>query len=58
MMADKKKKIPLGKPLVLTDAELDTLAQVTEEDVAEAKRFAEENAPLIARLLETEEVEE
>lgn len=50
--------IPLGKPLQLTDEELDILAEVTEEDIAEAKKFVKENAPFLARLLETEEVEE
>jgi hypothetical protein len=32
-----KKPVPLGKPLELTDEELDALAEVTDEDVAAAK---------------------
>ena len=37
--------VPLGKPLPLTDKQLTELAQVTEEDIAEAVKFWRENAP-------------
>lgn len=43
-MADKK-QVPLGKPLELTDAELEALAEVTEEDIAEAKKLWRKEAP-------------
>ena len=35
-MAD---KIPLGKPLELTDADLDELAKITPEDIQKARRL-------------------
>lgn len=37
--------LPIGKAPVLTDAELDEMAEVTPEDVAEALEFWEQNAP-------------
>ena len=43
-MADKK-KVPLGKPLSLTDKQLDAAAVITEEDIEKAKEFWRENAP-------------
>jgi uncharacterized protein YdaT len=43
MMPDKK--IPLGKPLELTDEQLDQLAQVTPIDIEKAKAFWRAHAP-------------
>jgi hypothetical protein len=39
-----KPKVPLGKPLPLTDEDLDKLSQVTPEDIEKAKSFWQENA--------------
>lgn len=53
------KKIPMGKPLELTDEELDILAQVTEEDIAEARRRWIKVVPAeIKSLLDAEVVDE
>ena len=49
-------KIPLGKPLELTDAELDELAKVTPEDVAAARLLWIKANPDLARLLDVVEV--
>lgn len=55
-MAD---KIPLGKPLELTDEELDLLAEITEEDIQNARRLWIESVPdEIKGLLDAEVVEE
>ena len=57
-MADKK-KVPLGKPLSLTDKKLDAAAEITEEDIEEAKEFWRENAPeKFIDLLDAETVDE
>lgn len=42
-MADKS--VPLGKPLQLTDEQLDELSQVTPTDIEKAKAFWRNNAP-------------
>jgi hypothetical protein len=39
------KKIPLGKPLELTDEQLDQLAEVTPTDIEKAKLFWRAHAP-------------
>jgi hypothetical protein len=44
-MPDQKKKVPLGKPLELTDEQLDALAQVTPADIEKAKVAWRSNAP-------------
>jgi hypothetical protein len=50
-------KIPLGKPLELTDAELDELAKITPEDIKNARRLWIESVPdEIKGLLDTTEV--
>lgn len=55
-MAD---KIPLGKPLELTDEELDALAIVTPEDIAKARRLWIQSVPAeIKSLLDVQEVVE
>lgn len=38
-------KVPLGKPLDLTDAELDALAKVTPEDVRKERETWNKQAP-------------
>ena len=54
-----KKKVPLGKPLPLTEKELEEAAVITEEDIEEAKEFWRENAPEeFIDLLDAETVEE
>ena len=56
-MADKA-KVPLGKPLQLTDEELDILAQITPEDIEAAKKLWRKAAPAeFKRLLDAEEGE-
>jgi hypothetical protein len=39
MAEPERKSVPLGKPLDLTDEELDALAEVTEEDIVNAKKL-------------------
>lgn len=49
--------IPMGKPLQLTDDELDQLAEVTEEDIQAARKLWIESVPdEIKGLLDTTEV--
>ena len=56
-MADKA-KVPLGKPLDLTDEELDILAQITPEDIEAAKKLWRKAAPAeFKNLLDAEEGE-
>lgn len=51
-------KVPLGAPLPLSDADLDALAEITEEDIAEAKQLWKEANPDLADLLDVvEEIE-
>lgn len=38
-------KIPLGKPLTLTDADLDELSKITPGDIKKAREFWHKNAP-------------
>lgn len=53
------KKVPLGKPLDLTDEQLDQLAEVTPADIEKAKVFWRTHAPEKFRdLLDAETVEE
>jgi len=55
-----KKKVPLGKPLALTNTELTKASVITEEDIENARKFWRENAPekfidlLDAELIEDE----
>jgi len=57
-MADKK-KVPLGKPLALTNTELTEASVITEEDIEKAKEFWRENAPeKFWNLLDAETVED
>lgn len=52
-------KVPLGKPLPLTDKELTDAAVITEEDIENARKFWRENAPeKFIDLLDAEIVEE
>jgi hypothetical protein len=52
-------KVPLGKPLQLTEKELEELAKVTEKDIEKAKKFWRKNAPPeFKNLLDAEEVKE
>jgi len=52
-------KVPLGKPLELTDEELDLLAEVTEEDIKNARRLWIKSVPdEIKDLLDAEVAEE
>lgn len=59
-MADQPKKpVPLGKPLQLTDEQLDQLAVVTAADIEKAKAFWRNNAPAqFKTLLDAQTVEE
>jgi hypothetical protein len=51
--------VPLGKPLQLTDEELDELAKVTEEDIQNARRLWIESVPdEIKDLLDATEIVE
>lgn len=57
-MADKK-RVPLGKPLPLTSAELTEAAKITEEDIERAKKFWRMFAPDgFVDLLDAETVED
>ena len=38
-------KIPLGKPLQLTDEELDAMAEITPEDIEKTKKLWRKVAP-------------
>ena len=52
-------KVPLGKPLELTDEELDALVEITEEDIQAARRLWIESVDdEIKGLLDTVEVTE
>lgn len=52
-------KIPLGKPLELTDAQLDELATITPEDIAKARKLWIQSVSVeIKRLLDVQEVVE
>lgn len=59
-MADNPKNVvPLGKPLELTDAQLDQMSEVTQTDIEKAKAFWRNNAPAeFETLLDAEPVEE
>ncbi|MGH9426028.1 MAG: hypothetical protein ACRD2L_06975 [Terriglobia bacterium] len=59
-MADPiKKRIALGKPLQLTDEQLDQLAEVTPGDIEKAKAFWRSHAPAeFADLLDAETMED
>lgn len=52
--------ISLGKPLDLTDEELDLLSEVTDEDILNARKFILQDVgdEFIAELLDTTEVTE
>ncbi|HEY6019122.1 MAG TPA: hypothetical protein VIY48_04255 [Candidatus Paceibacterota bacterium] len=52
-------KIPLGKPLPLSDDELDALAEVTQEDKDITKKFVrKEGSEKFNDFVDAEEVEE
>lgn len=58
MMPDKK-KVPLGKPLLLTDKQLEYAAIITEEDIEAAREFWRMFAPdKFVDLLDAELVED
>lgn len=58
-MADKKKRVPLGKPLRLTDEVLDVLSEVRPEDIEKAKQLWRNTVPKkYADLLDAETVDE
>lgn len=50
--------VPLGKPLELTDEELDALSQITPADIEAAKLLWVKANPDLADLLDAEEVVE
>ena len=53
------KKIPLGKPLQLTDEQLDELSKVTETDIEKARQLWRNTAPLeFETLLDAETIED
>lgn len=53
------KKVPLGKPLELTDEQLDQLAEVTPTDIEKAKVFWRTHAPKeFKTLLDAQTIEE
>lgn len=47
-------KVPLGKPLPLSDDDLDTLAEVTQEDIDAARALWKKANPDLAELLDAE----
>lgn len=49
---------PLGKPLPLTDNDLDLLAEVTDADIERAKALVRRVAPELADIMDAVEVEE
>lgn len=49
-------KIPLGKPLELTDEELDILSEIMPEDIEAARKLWKKANPELADLLDAEEV--
>jgi hypothetical protein len=52
-----KKKVALGKPLQLTDAELEELAKITPEDIREARKLWIESVDAeLKHLLDVQEV--
>lgn len=54
-----KRRVPLGKPLALTDNLLDQMAQVTPADIEKAKELWRNSAPPeFADLLDAETVDE
>jgi hypothetical protein len=58
-MPDEPRKIPLGKPLELTDEQLEELAQVSPADIEKAKALWRAHAPEEFRdLLDAETVED
>lgn len=58
-MAEKKKKVPLGKPLRLTDEVLDVLSEVKPGDIEKAKQLWRNTVPKkYADLLDAETVDE
>ena len=48
--------VPLGKPLELTDEEMDALAQITPEDIRAARELWIKANPELADLLDVVEV--
>lgn len=44
-MLPPRNSVPLGKPLELTDAELDQLSEITPADIEKAKAFWRNTAP-------------
>lgn len=48
--------VPLGKPLELTDEEMDALAQITPEDIQAARELWIKANPELADLLDVVEV--
>lgn len=57
-MPDKDNKVPLGKPLPLSDDELDELSKITPEDIKRADELFKEANPDLPDLLHTTEVTE
>lgn len=53
-----EKKVPLGNPLPLSDADLYELARITDEDIKKAKKLWKKAAkPKLSDLLEAKESE-
>lgn len=48
--------VPLGKPLELTDEELNELAKITPEDIEAARKLWRKANPDLADLLDADEV--
>ena len=50
--------VPLGKPLELTDEEMDALAQITPEDIRAARELWIKANPELAGLLDADEADD
>jgi hypothetical protein len=56
---DRGRKVPLGKPLDLSDEDLDELAEITPADIVEAQSRWREDAPAeFKNLLDAEPTDE
>jgi hypothetical protein len=51
-------KVPLGKPLKRSAADLERLAQITPEDIEAAKALVQSANPALAKLLDAKMVED
>jgi hypothetical protein len=58
MAINPKKRKPLGQPLIRTDEDLDKLAEVTPADIEAAKVFVQSVAPVVAKLLDAQVIDD